>query len=290
MKPAAFAYHRPRSLEQALALLEQHGDEAKILAGGQSLAPMLNMRLAQPAHLIDVNDLHEIAYIRDGGEDVAVGALARHDDVARSPLVRSACPLLAEAAATIGHYAIRQRGTLGGSLAHADPAAQLPLVAAVLDATIAVVGPRAGRSLAARDFFLSVMTTALADDEIVVEARFPKHAPREGAAFEIFSRRRGDFALVAVAATVALDDGNRVSRLRLGVGAVHPVPVTLDEVAQAQRGRTANAQWCRDVAAAARARIEPEESPLVPAEYRRDVCEALTRRALERCLARAGTA
>ena len=290
MKPAAFAYHRPRSLEEALALLQQHGDEAKILAGGQSLAPMLNMRLAQPAHLIDVNDLHEIAYIRDGGENVAVGALARHDDVARSPLVRTACPLLAEAAATVGHYAIRQRGTLGGSLAHADPAAQLPLVAAVLGASIDVVGPGGRRTLDARDFFLSVMSTALAVDEIVVEARFPKRALREAPAFEIFSRRRGDFALVAVAATVALDDANGVSQMRLGVGGVQPVPLTLDDVAQAQRGRRPDAKWCREVAVATRARIEPEESLLIPAEYRRDLCEALTRRALERCLARAAAA
>jgi carbon-monoxide dehydrogenase medium subunit len=290
MKPASFVYHRPQSLAQALALLELHGDDAKILAGGPSLAPMLNMRLAQPAHLIDVNDLHEIAHIRDGGQSVAVGALARHDDVARSALVRSACPLLGEAAATVGHYAIRQRGTLGGSLAHADPAAQLPLVAVVLDATIDVVGPGARRTLVARDFFLSVMTTALAPDEILVEVRFPKRAEREGAAFEIFSRRRGDFALVAVAATVTLDDGNRVARLRLGVGGVHPVPVALDDVAQAQCGRGADARWCREVAAAARARIAPEENRVVPAEYRRDLCEALVRRALERCIARAHTA
>lgn len=287
MKPAPFAYHRPQSLEQALALLERHGDAAKILAGGQSLAPMLNMRLAQPAHLIDVNDLRDIARIRDGGEYVAVGALARHDDVARAALVHAACPLLAEAAATIGHYAIRQRGTLGGSLAHADPAAQLPLVAVVLDAGIDVVGPRSRRTLAARDFFLSLMTTALAADEILVEARFPKRGMREGAALEIFSRRRGDFALVAVAAIVALDAAGRVSRLRLGVGGVHAVPVTLDDVAKAQHGRTVNGAWCREVAAAARARIQPEDSHLVPAEYRRELCEVLTRRALERAVERA---
>jgi aerobic carbon-monoxide dehydrogenase medium subunit len=287
MKPAAFEYHRPQSLAQALALLERHGDDARILAGGQSLAPMLNMRLAQPAHVIDVNDLHEIAHVRDAGEHLAVGALARHEDVARAALVRDACPLLAEAAATIGHYAIRQRGTLGGSLAHADPAAQLPLVAVVLDAAIDVVGARSRRTVAARDFFLSLMTTALAPGEILVEARFPKSRAREGAAFEIFSRRRGDFALVAVGATVTLDGANRVSRLRLGVAGVHPVPVTLDDLAEAQDARIANAQWCRDVAAAARAQIEPEESHLVPAEYRRDLCEALTRRALERAVDRA---
>jgi len=288
MKPAAFTYHRARSLAQVFELLASHGDAAKILAGGQSLAPMLNMRLAQPAHLIDVNDLHEIAHIRDAGRAIAVGALARHEDVARSDLVRSACPLLAEAAATIGHYAIRQRGTLGGSLAHADPAAQLPLVAVTLGAEFDVAGPRGRRTLAATDFFLSVMTTALAADEIVIEARFPRREPREGFAFELFSRRRGDFAIVAVAATLALDGAGRVARLRLGVGGVDVVPLALDDLARAQIGRPANGDWCREVAAAARERIAPEDSHLVPAEYRRELCAALTRRALERAIARGG--
>ena len=287
MKPAAFEYHRPQSLEQALALLERHGDTARILAGGQSLAPMLNMRLAQPAHLIDVNDLDQIAQIRDAGENLAVGALVRHDDLARSSLVQAACPLLAEAASTGGHYAIRQRGTLGGSLAHADPAAQLPLVAVVLDAAIDVVGPRSRRTIAAREFFVAMMTTALAPDEILVEARFPKRGAGEGVAFEIFSRRRGDFALVAVAASVTLDGANRVSRLRLGVGGVHAVPATFDDVMQAQHGRVASAHWCREVAEAACGRIQPEESRLVPAEYRRELCEALTQRALGRAVERA---
>ena len=288
MKPAAFIYHRARSLAQVFDLLGEHGDAAKVLAGGQSLAPMLNMRFARPAHLIDVNDLHEIAHIRDAGNAIAVGALARHDDLVRSKVVRSACPLLAEAAATIGHYAIRQRGTLGGSLAHADPAAQLPLVAVTLGAEIDVAGPRGRRTLAATDFFVSVMTTALQADEIVIEARFPKRAPREGWAFELFSRRRGDFAIVAVAVTVALDGANRATRLRLGVGGVDTVPLALDDVARTRCGRAANAAWCGELAAAARDRIAPEDSQLVTAEYRSDLCAALTRRALEHSVARAG--
>lgn len=287
MKPAPFAYHNPRSLAEAVALLGQHRDEARILAGGQSLVPMMNMRIAQPAHVIDINGLHELAYIRDGSDQIAIGALTRHDDVARSALVRTACPLLAEAAATVGHYAIRQRGTLGGSLAHADPAAQLPLVAAALDAAIDVVGPGARRTVVAHDFFLAMMTTALGPDEIVVEVRFPKRAPREGSAFEIFSRRRGDFALAAAAATVTLDDAHCVLRMRLGIGGVHAVPATFADIAQAQRGQRADARWCGEVAAAVRSRVEPEDSRLVPSEYRRDLCEVLTRRALERCLVHA---
>lgn len=287
MKPAAFSYHRARTLGDVFALLASYGDAAKVIAGGQSLGPMLNMRLAQPAHLIDLNDLRELSHIRDAGATLAVGALARHDDLARSELVRSSCPLLAEAAATVGHYAIRQRGTLGGSLAHADPAAQLPLVAVALGTQIDVVSPHGRRTLAARDFFVSVMTTALQADEIIVEVRFPKLDAREGSAFELFSRRHGDFAMVAVAATVALDRSDRAARLRLGVGGVDAVPVSLDEIARPFAGRVANAGWCSEIAEAARERVDPADDKRIPAAYRKELCAALTRRALERAIARA---
>lgn len=287
MKPAAFTYHRARSLADVFALLASHGDAAKVIAGGQSLAPMLNVRLAQPAHLIDLNDLQELAYIRDSGTMIAVGALTRQHDVACSEPVRTACPLLAEAAATIGHYAIRQRGTLGGSLAHADPAAQLPLVAVALNAEIDIASARCRRTLSARDFFVSVMTTALEADEIIAEVRFPKLDAREGSAFELFSRRQGDFAMVAVAATVALDRGRRAARVRLAVGGVEAIPVSLDEIARQFARREANAEWCNGLAQAARERIEPRDDRRIPSEYRKELCAALTRRALERSIARA---
>jgi carbon-monoxide dehydrogenase medium subunit len=287
VKPAAFTYHRARSLADVFALLAAHGDAAKVIAGGQSLGPMLNVRLAQPEHLIDLNDLHDLSYIRDAGTAIAVGALARHDDVASSELARSACPLLADAAGTVGHYAIRQRGTMGGSLAHADPAAQLPLVAVALNAEIDIASARGRRTLAARDFFVSVMTTALEADEIIVEVRFPTLGAREGSAFELFSRRHGDFAIVAAAATVALDGGGRVARVGLTVGGVDAVPVSLDEIAPRFVGREANAEWCAGFAQAARERIEPADDLRIPADYRRELCAALTRRALERAIAQA---
>ena len=201
MKPAPFRYHRPQSLGEALALLTEFGADAKLIAGGQSLGPMMNMRLAQPAELIDVNALPGLDGIRTHPDSLEIGALARHHAVATSPVVRKYCPLVAEAAQTIGHYAIRSRGTLGGSLAHADPAAQLPLVAATLGAEIAVAGPRGERRIGAGEFFVSFMTTALEPDEILVSVRFPKAAPGERHAYLQFSRRQGDFALVAVAAT-----------------------------------------------------------------------------------------
>jgi len=288
MKPAAFTYHRPHSLPEALALLAAHGDAAKVIAGGQSLGPMLNMRLAQPAHLIDLNDLGELAAIRDAGSTIAVGALARQHAVACSELVRADCPLLGEATATIGHYAIRQRGTVGGSLAHADPAAQLPLIAVTLGAEIDIAGPRGRRTLRAADFFVSVMTTALEADEVVVEARFPKQGAREGGAFELFSHRHGDFALAAVAATVTVDASGRTRATRLGVGGVDAVPLALHDAAKGFDGRIPDAAWCLSVAAAAQAHIAPEDTTRVPALFRKEVCMVLMRRALARAAVRAG--
>lgn len=280
MKPAAFHYHRPRTLAQALALLAEHGAEAKLIAGGQSLGPMMNMRLAQPAELVDLNALPDLDFIIEKENVIEIGALARHHALASSPLVRTHCPLLAEAAQSIGHYAIRSRGTLGGSLAHADPAAQLPLVAATLGAEIALAGPRGERRLAAAAFFVSLMTTALEPDEILVSVRFPKAAPGERHAYLHFSRRVGDFAIVAAAVTLLLE-GNRVKQLRLGVGGVEDKPVVLAELAARARGKELDPSA---LAAAARDAVEPTENPRVPAVYRRELVEVLTRRALLKVL------
>jgi len=211
------------------------------------------------------------------------------DALADSDLVRRRCPLLAEAAAGVGHYAIRQRGTLGGSLAHADPAAQLPLVAVVLGAQIEVASRRGRRRLPAAEFFLSVMTTALAADELIVAVCFPALAAREGTAFRLFSRRHGDFALVSVAASVRLG-GGRVECLRLGVGGVQSVPALLGELATRQRGRAADGAWVEEVAAAARAAVQAEDDERIPELYRRELVEVLVARALAAALERASGA
>lgn len=279
MKPSHFRYHRPATLDEALALLAEHGDAAKAIAGGQSLVPMMNLRLAQPAEVIDLGDLAGLEAIRETGGWIEVGARVRHQVVADDELVRRRCPLLAEAAAGIGHHAIRQRGTLGGSLAHADPAAQLPLVAVTLGAEIELASRRGRRTVAASDFFLSVMTTALEPDELIVAARFPVAAAHEGQAFRLFSRRRGDYAIVSVAASLQLAAG-RVERLRLGVGAVEAVPVLLAEIAARQQGRVADAAWIAEVAAAAGAAIQPDDDTRTPAPYRRELAETLVARAL----------
>jgi len=286
MKPAAFRYHRPPTLAAALALLAEHGDQAKVLAGGQSLVPMMNMRLAQPAELIDINDITDLARIGLAQDAIEVGALARHRDVAGSALVQERCPLLAEAAASIGHDAIRNRGTLGGSLAHADPVAQLPLVSVTLDAQIDIAGARGKRSLPARAMFVSVMTTALEPDEVIVAARFPVRASGEGQAFRAFERRRGDFAIVSVAVSVTLA-GERVSALKLGIGGVGPVPLALDALARDARGAVADDAWARELGAAAGTTVAPDDDPRIPAEFRRELVAVLVERATADAVRRA---
>jgi carbon-monoxide dehydrogenase medium subunit len=281
MKPAAFSYHRPRTLDDALSLLALHGFDAKVIAGGQSLAPMMNMRFAQPAHLIDLNALPQLAGITLEAETLVIGAMTRHHELATSSTVRAVCPLLAEAAATIGHYAIRQRGTLGGSLAHADPAAQLPLVASTLGARIEIVGPDGCREVSAAQFLIAVMTTDLAAEEIIRAARFPTAAPGERHAFEIFSRRHGDFAIAACAVTAVLA-GDRFASLRIGVGGVADAPLVLDDVAARFLGEMADARTIGKIAEAVSGVIQSHDQAEISAAYRRDLVKALMTRALQR--------
>ncbi|HEY1999994.1 xanthine dehydrogenase family protein subunit M [Paraburkholderia sp.] len=281
MKPAVFSYHRPHTLEEALSLLAQHGFDAKVIAGGQSLAPMMNMRFAQPAHLIDLNALPELSGVTLVGELLSIGAMTRHHEVATSDTVRAACPLLAEAAATIGHYAIRQRGTLGGSLAHADPAAQMPLIASTLGASIEIVGPDGSREMPAAEFLIAVMTTDLAAEEIIRAVHFPVGRQGERHAFEVFSRRHGDFAIAACALTAILD-GNRFSSLRIGVGGVADAPLVLNELAAGFVGAPADAPTLAAIADAVAGAIDPYDQPDISAAYRRDLVKALTARALRR--------
>lgn len=269
MKPAPFRYHRPRSLADAVALLSRYSD-SKLIAGGQSLGPMMNMRLVQPAELIDLNGIAGLDAISERSDFLEIGALARHHAVSNSSSVKTCCPLLAEAAGTIGHYAIRSRGTLGGSLAHADPAAQLPLAAATLGAELVLKGKRGERRIAAQDFFVSMMTTALEPDEIVVSVRFPKAAPGERHAYLQLSRRQGDFAIVAVACTL------REGKLKIGLGGVEDKPLVLEGFSSRDKPEVI----ARKVSEA----VHPAENPRVPALYRRELVEVLTRRALHRCL------
>jgi aerobic carbon-monoxide dehydrogenase medium subunit len=287
MKPGRFSYEAPDTIEAALASLAANGDDAKIIAGGQSLAPMLNLRLARPEHLVDINGLGELGQVHLDGDRLMIGAMVRHAALGKNELVRRHCPMLAHAAKTIGHYAIRQRGTLGGSLAHADPAAQLPLTALALDAEIELRSTTGTRTVAARDFFLSIFTTVIKPDELLVAVRVPPPRLHEGWGFCLFNRRAGDFAIVSVAATVACAEGGGMDRLRLAIGGIGPVPVRVEDMISGEIAGPMEEGWSARVAAATAATVEIEENEQMPGDFRRELVAALTKDALDQALERA---
>jgi carbon-monoxide dehydrogenase medium subunit len=287
LKPAAFDYHRAQSLPEALALIARFGAEAKVLAGGQSLTPMLNLRLARPAQIVDLNDLVELDSVMRRGDRLVIGALTRHHRVATDRAVIAACPLLAAAAATIGHDAIRRRGTLGGSLAHADPAAQLPLVAVALDAEIHVASERGERVVRARDFFTASLVTVLEPDEMITAVHFPIDGPRSGWAYEMVAKRHGDFAVVSVVARVDLDADGRVATLGLTLGGIAPTPSVLDDAAAVHVGWLPDDTWAVRVGTSVAAAIAPDDDPRIPALYRKELAATLVARALGAAVTRA---
>jgi carbon-monoxide dehydrogenase medium subunit len=256
MKPAPFDYHRPASLAETFALLERYGDDGRILAGGQSLVPALNMRLATPRAIIDINRLPGLDEIRATPEGLVVGALVRHETLETSPVVREQAPLLALAAPHVGHAAIRTRGTLGGSLALADPAAELPACAVALDALIRVEGRRGRREVPAERFFRGVYTTVLEPGEIVVEALLPRAAPGWRVGFEEVARRHGDFALAGLAARARVERGTLADSrfVFFGVGGA---PVRARRAEDALAGRRPDA----DALAAARRALDADLDP-----------------------------
>lgn len=270
MIPAAFDYVRAESAAHAVSLLAEHGDEAKLLAGGHSLLPLMKYRLAAPAVLVDIGRLADLSYIRDDGEQVAIGALTRHRDLEISELLRSQVPLLAAAASHVGDPQVRHRGTLGGSLSHGDPASDLPSVVLALRGTLVVTGPRGRREISADDFFTGFLETALAPDELLTEIRVPK-VPGAGWSFQKFNRRAQDWAIVGCAVVV--------SNAHSGVGLVNmdsrPVRAAGVEAALAQG---ANAT---DAAAHAAEGCSPPADLNASVEYRQHLARVLVRRALE---------
>lgn len=273
MKPAPFEYHRPREISEALTLLREIGDDGKILAGGQSLMPMMNFRLAQPAHLIDINFIDGLDYIRSENGALKIGCLARQSQALVNPLIHQRCPLLTAALTHVGYEQTRNRGTVCGSLAHADPAAELPAALLALDATLGLLGPRGMRRVAVADFFRGLLATALADDELLADVTVP--ATPRGWGFGEIARRPGDFALAGVAAS--LDAGGHARVVGFGV-ADRPVrliaaealaaAVPLDEAMPARAGRAAAAD------------CDPGHDVHASAEYRRHLATVLTEDAL----------
>ncbi|MDR5694171.1 MAG: xanthine dehydrogenase family protein subunit M [Armatimonadota bacterium] len=278
MKPAPFQYTAPETVEESLVLLHTFREEGKPLAGGQSLVPLLNMRLARPSVLIDLNRVRELSYIHDEDATVSIGAMTRQRAVELSSLVREKLPLLAEAVRYIGHPQIRNRGTVGGSLAHADPAAELPVVTLVLGAQLVVRGLEGTRVLRPEEFFVSFLQTALAPEELLVEVRFPVHRTY-GTAFLEVARRHGDYALVGVAAMVQMD-GERCTEARLGFTGVGPVPVRLPEAEEAATGRPLDDSTLGEIARIVAARLDPHSDIHASATYRKEVAGILAGRAL----------
>ena len=287
MKPPSFDYLAPASVEEALALLGDLGEGAKALAGGQSLVPMLNFRLVRPRHLVDLNGLTELAGIREDDGRLVIGAMTRQRAVERSALVRARCPLLAEAMPQIGHVQIRNQGTIGGSLAHADPAAELPAVVAALDGELVLRSARGQRVLKPEEFFVTYFTTAGAPAELLVEVRLPAMPPRTGSAFVEVSRRHGDFALVGVAATVTVDEAGVCTGSALALTGVGRTPIVAREAARALVGVKPTAAAVDDVGRRVADAVRPDGDLHASSEYRQHLAGVLTRRALARAAERA---
>jgi aerobic carbon-monoxide dehydrogenase medium subunit len=280
VKPPPFTYVAPESLDEAVSALAEHGEDAKVLAGGQSLIPLLSLRLARPTALIDLNRVTELSSIEVDGS-TTIGAMTRHRAVERSADVASHVPLLATAIPYIGHAAIRTRGTIGGSLAHADPAAELPAIALALDATFEARSIRGTRTIEASDFFAGYFTTALEVDEILTRVAFPNAVPRTGVSVQEMARRHGDFAMVAVVASVTADGDARIALINM---ADRPVRAHEAEAAMKEGAPIA------DVAALAVRDLDPSADLHASAAYRRSVAAVLVRRALTEATERARSA
>jgi aerobic carbon-monoxide dehydrogenase medium subunit len=281
MKPARFHYFAPRTLNEALTLLADQGDGARVLAGGQSLMPLMNMRLVHVNALVDLNEIDSLAYIQPWGEGVAIGALARDAALERNSTVATRLPLLVEAARYVGHPAIRNRSTVGGSIAHADPAAELPALMLALDAEFEVRNRAGSRTIAAKDFFQGYLQTSLQDGEILTELRIPALPALSGSAFVEFSRREGDYALAGVAAVVALDEDGTISDVRLGLCSVGPAPVRARSAENILRGqRPGPDAWAVASTAVIAELKEPPSDIHGSADYRRHLAGVLTERAL----------
>jgi aerobic carbon-monoxide dehydrogenase medium subunit len=281
MKPAPFKYIAATSLEHALSLKAQHGDEAKFLAGGQSLIPTMNFRLARPAILIDINGIEGFAGIHSSASATRIGPLTRYRALQRDAAFATAFPLIGEALPHIAHPQIRNRGTIGGNLSHADPASELPAIMVALGARFRVQAARHERWIEAPDFFAGALTTDLQGDEMLVDIELPPAKPRTGCCFMEIARRRGDFAIAGVAAMVTLDAQDQCAGVRLALCGVGETPVDASTAADAFIGYAPSEEMIRGVAASVQAMIDPGGSVQATADYQRHIAGVLTERALQ---------
>lgn len=288
MKPPRFEYLAPQTTEEVLALLAEHGDRAKVLAGGQSLIPLLNFRLVQPQLLVDINRIWELAYIRDSDGGLAVGALTRLHALERAESIRNSLPIIAEACHCIGHLPIRHRGTIGGNLAHADPASELPAVMLALDAEFTLASQKGRRTLPAERFFSGALTTALQPVELLAEIRVRGLPPRTGAAFIEIARRAGDYAMVGVAALITLNQAGRCEQARVAFCGVGATPIRAREAERVLAGDLPRGGTLGEAAERAAATTDPPSDIHASADFRRKLARHFTRIAIEIASQRAG--
>src|ERR687885_1866336 len=283
MIPLAFDYEVAESVDHAVDLLGQHGDEAKLLAGGHSLLPIMKLRLAAPAVLVDLGRVEELRYVRDEGDHIAIGAMTRHTDVEHSELLQEQCGLLSYTASLVGDPQVRHRGTIGGSISHGDAASDLPSALLALEGELEIKGPEGERTVAAGDFFKDYLQTDLAPDEVLTEIRVPKLGPSAGWSYKKFNRRAQDWAVVGVAAVVEKSDGN-ISSARIGLTNMGSTPLRASAAEGALSG--ADASSLAEAARSADEGASPASDIAASSEYRRHLARVLTRRAVEEALGR----
>ena len=279
MKPAKFEYHVPASVDEALAILGRYDGEARVLAGGQSLVPMMNFRLARPKAIVDLNRIAGLAYIEQEGEVVRIGSMTRQRRLEFDPLVAAKLPLLREALRWVGHLPTRSRGTIGGSIAHADPSAEIPMVLQVLEGEVFASGQQGERRIPAHDLFHAALTTSLAPLEIITEVRFPAMAAQAAYAVEEFARRKGDFAIAAVAAML-VRDGERCIKARLATAGVGPISIRLRDAEAVLERKGLSEDAIAEAADKAMAAVDPVSDLNGSADYRRHLTGVLTSRAI----------
>jgi 2-furoyl-CoA dehydrogenase FAD binding subunit len=281
MKPCAFEYLSPKSVEEAINLLDRYGDDAKIIAGGQSLVPMMNFRLARPEILIDINGIKELEYIKTEGDELVIGALTRERDIEQSPVVVEKWPILSKAISFIGHSPIRNRGTIGGSLVHADPSAEIPTTLCALNGNVKVVGPSGEKILQPEEFFLTYLTTSLEPSDLLVEVRIPALPQNTGWSFMELSRRSGDFAIVAVGILLFTETSGVCSEVRISMGGVAPTPVRAEEAEALLADQKITEKLIAEAAQQAAEETDTEPDYHASAEYRMDMARVFVKRGLQ---------
>ncbi|MFC4767742.1 FAD binding domain-containing protein [Effusibacillus consociatus] len=293
MKPSSFDYYRPSSVAEAFQLLTESGDEGKLIAGGQSLVPILNMRLSAPECLIDINGLQDLNYIRHEGGWIKIGALTRQRDVEKSDLIREKCPLLSEAVPFIGHMQTRNRGTVGGSVVHADPTAELPLSLLAINATAVIQSAEESREVELSDFFITYLTTDIMPGELLTEVRIPVESVPKGYSFQEYSRRHGDFALVAAGCVLDTDSEGRITFARLTLGGVDAIPVLAEDAVDILVGEKLTGSLLEEAGRIAAANVDPEGDLHGSRKYRLHLAQVFAKKAIQtayqRALGKGGT-